>query len=254
MKLAFDIGSYIGQYVSIFKNLGFDEIVCVEPSNVSFQNLSGIFQHDKTIHLVNKAVHDVDGIQLPLLTNSTLPILNTLHGDWLIDTRHVVFGSDVSILNMIESVTLDSLIKTYGVPSHIKIDVEGHELSVLKGLTQRIDMISFEWISELDEKNIECASRCYDLGSYKFYVTFAEIMPHFIDIDPNYSVSYEEEFILKPEDFGKYYKKEFYNIDEITEFFKEIKQKDNKNCIWGNLWCQSTEDIYYNRYQSKPYF
>ena len=53
--------------------------------------------------------------------------------------------------------TLDALIENYGMPDFIKIDVEGYELEVLKGLTQPIRMISFEYtIPEQYNSVLEC--------------------------------------------------------------------------------------------------
>ena len=40
--------------------------------------------------------------------------------------------------------TLDSLIEKYGAPSYIKIDVEGYELEVIKGLSTSVQLISVE--------------------------------------------------------------------------------------------------------------
>ena len=44
----------------------------------------------------------------------------------------------------VETTTLDILIERFGQPAYIKIDVEGHELSVLLGLSRRISLVSFE--------------------------------------------------------------------------------------------------------------
>jgi len=50
-------------------------------------------------------------------------------------------------------VTLDAAtIETFGKPFYCKIDVEGWELDVLKGLSQPIPLISFEF--HLNGKNI----------------------------------------------------------------------------------------------------
>jgi hypothetical protein len=41
--------------------------------------------------------------------------------------------------------TLDQLIATYGVPRYIKIDVEGYELQVIRGLHSKIALLSLEY-------------------------------------------------------------------------------------------------------------
>ena len=44
----------------------------------------------------------------------------------------------------VNTTTLNNLINSYGLPYFIKIDVEGHEEQVIKGLTHPIPIISFE--------------------------------------------------------------------------------------------------------------
>ena len=61
--------------------------------------------------------------------------------------------------------TLDNLISIYGIPAFIKIDVEGMELEVMKGLTQKIRGISFEYtVPEETEKLIMCMEHAYSIN------------------------------------------------------------------------------------------
>ena len=58
---------------------------------------------------------------------------------------------------IVKTVTLDYLIENYSVPYFIKIDVEGFELNVIKGLSQPIPLISFEAnLPEFKNETIEC--------------------------------------------------------------------------------------------------
>ena len=53
--------------------------------------------------------------------------------------------------------TLDKLIEKYGEPVFIKIDVEGFELEVLKGLTRPVKLLSYEYtVPEQIDRVIEC--------------------------------------------------------------------------------------------------
>ena len=45
---------------------------------------------------------------------------------------------------MVELITLDHAIETYGLPNYIKIDVEGFELPVVRGLSKAVALVSFE--------------------------------------------------------------------------------------------------------------
>ena len=61
---------------------------------------------------------------------------------------------------------LDTLIKHYGLPAYCKIDVEGWELPVLRGLSAPIPLISFEYHLTHDNiaKTIHCLDRLSVLG------------------------------------------------------------------------------------------
>jgi hypothetical protein len=61
---------------------------------------------------------------------------SSLRQGWADDVIHIYY---------VPVVTLDAAIKTFGRPFYCKIDVEGWELEVLKGLTQPIPLISFEF-------------------------------------------------------------------------------------------------------------
>ena len=54
-------------------------------------------------------------------------------------------------------VTLDELITRCGVPAYIKIDVEGFEAEVLRGLSRRIPLVSFECnLPGFKQESIDC--------------------------------------------------------------------------------------------------
>jgi len=57
----------------------------------------------------------------------------------------------------VETTTLDSLMNTFGAPYYIKVDVEGHEPSVLRGLKRPVPFLSFEVnLPEFLPEGIEC--------------------------------------------------------------------------------------------------
>jgi hypothetical protein len=66
------------------------------------------------------------------------------------------------------------LIEEFGVPQFIKIDVEGYELKVLKGLTQPVEMISFEYTTpECTAQCIECIKRIKDISQDKILCNYS---------------------------------------------------------------------------------
>jgi len=59
----------------------------------------------------------------------------------------------------VEAITLDEAIEEFGVPRFCKIDVEGYELDVLKGLSSRIEYLSLEFAIEY----LDHTKACLDL-------------------------------------------------------------------------------------------
>jgi FkbM family methyltransferase len=66
--------------------------------------------------------------------------------------------------------TLDSLIKEYGVPTRIKIDVEGYEAMVLAGLSEYGGLVSFEWTEENWDIIEDCVCSLSKIGYKEFGV------------------------------------------------------------------------------------
>ena len=58
--------------------------------------------------------------------------------------KHGHCGLDFARSEQVETTTVEELMKLYGAPYFIKIDVEGHELSVLGGMQQPVPFLSFE--------------------------------------------------------------------------------------------------------------
>jgi hypothetical protein len=73
---------------------------------------------------------------------------------------------------------LQQLIDKYGEPYFCKIDVEGFELEVLKGLTQSLPIISFEYcVPEMTKSAIACMSYLNSLSPNLIYnFSIAETM------------------------------------------------------------------------------
>ena len=68
----------------------------------------------------------------------------------------------------VETVTLQNVVETYGVPDFCKIDVEDLELEVLTGLSTPIPLLSFEYMMTRIEKTVHCIERLQEIGNYEF--------------------------------------------------------------------------------------
>jgi methyltransferase FkbM-like protein len=79
--------------------------------------------------------------------------VDTLRSD---ETRFGLSGAQTSDED-VEAISLDALIVTHGSPFFIKIDIEGHEPQVLRGLRRPVPYFSFEVnLPEFKEEGLEC--------------------------------------------------------------------------------------------------
>ncbi len=151
--LCFDVGANIGNRVSPLLELG-AKVVAVEPQESCYKILK--LKFGKKIEIVKNGLGESECIKDFHISNAD--VLSSFSEEWINsvkDFRFKEYNWDKVI--KVEMTTLDKLIEKYGLPIFIKIDVEGYELDVLKGLTKPIRMISFEFtVPEQINRIIEC--------------------------------------------------------------------------------------------------
>jgi FkbM family methyltransferase len=161
--LVFDIGANQGYKSDIFLRLG-ARVVAVEPDEKCQLVLKEKFLkyrlRGKPLTLVNKAVSDQNSVQT-MCVASPGSALNTLSSKWAetLSNDEKRFGEKVRFeqLKQVETVSIEHLVGLYGLPFFIKIDVEGHELSVLRGMQQPVPYLSFEVnLPEFRSEGQEC--------------------------------------------------------------------------------------------------
>jgi FkbM family methyltransferase len=136
--LCFDIGANIGRKSTIFLELG-ARVVAVEPSPDTGLELEARLGGNPRLTIVHAAVADAPGSAKLHVNTAVGGLISSFRSDW---SR----GFDAAL--EVPLTTLDLLIATYGVPAYCKIDVEGFELEVLRGLTQPIPVISIEYTND----------------------------------------------------------------------------------------------------------
>jgi FkbM family methyltransferase len=145
--LIFDIGANKGNKTKAFLNLGC-KVVCVEPEQKCLSTLKYRFDNNPSVTIINKGVSEKEG-KMTLHVQEFRSGYNTLSDKWvdsLVNSTEVRNENTAHFIDEyeVDITTLDQLIKSVGLPYYIKIDVEGLELSVLKGLSQSLPFISFE--------------------------------------------------------------------------------------------------------------
>lgn len=160
-NLCFDIGANYGNRSEIFLKLG-AKVVAVEPQPLPNKFLKRKFKDQ--IIIDNRAIGSEDGNAKMFISSAST--LTSLSSEWIDMVKENRFKK-ATWNNQIEVkvTTLDNLINQYGTPNFCKIDVEGYELEVLKGLSKSIEYISFEFtFPEFVDKAIKCLNHLSTLG------------------------------------------------------------------------------------------
>ena len=172
--LAFDIGAHVGDRSRAWASLG-AQVVTIEPQADLAVWLRWLFKGRKNVEVVQTALGATPGSAV-LQADPTNPTVSTLSGDWI---DQVVAGGGFESVRWRASsevavTTLDHLIKTHGEPVFCKIDVEGFEAEVLRGLSQPIRALSLEFLPAVIDVAIESVDRLEALGRYRYNVSYGE--------------------------------------------------------------------------------
>lgn len=165
--LIFDIGANIGNYAQAHLD-NTDKIICVEANPYLCSHLRYRFLGNEKVIVVNAAVTSVDNQEVEFFI-SNADTISTMEKSWITDSRFAgkYTWSPIKVM----STTLDALIKKYGVPDLLKLDVEGHELAAIQGLSQKVPELCQEWAEESKDQIIQSVERLKSLGFTKFGYT-----------------------------------------------------------------------------------
>jgi FkbM family methyltransferase len=184
--LCFDIGANLGNRTKVFLELG-AAVVAVEPQDNCMRKLQRKYKNNSKVILINKAIGSKEGEGNLILSNSHT--VSSMSKEWIDCVRSSdMFFTSTSAFQWNKNVTvpittLDKLIEKYGSPAMCKIDVEGFEHEVIKGLSQSIKMISFEFTptQNLIGQAIKSIEHLCSIGDVQFNYSFGETMTFAMD-------------------------------------------------------------------------
>lgn len=144
--VAFDIGAHVGSRVRAWRRLGV-RVIAVEPQPDCLRVLRLLFDRDPDVVIVPMAVGASPG-RVRMDVSTTAPTVSSMSRDWIESVTHDPSFAWVRWDRAIDVdvTTLDDLIARHGEPTFCKIDVEGFEVEVLKGLTRPVRALSFEYL------------------------------------------------------------------------------------------------------------
>jgi FkbM family methyltransferase len=169
--LAFDIGANRGDWVVAALEKGY-KVIALEPGSI-YRELVKNFIYNPKVTPLKFAVSDLD-YSLVEFYEADEDGLSTLNKDWLTADTMPYAGKPFRNTSA-TTITLDALANIYGEPDLIKIDVEGAEWSVFRGMTRKMGMLAFEWTDVTIAEHEKQLDYLRSLG-YEFFA------PQFIEL------------------------------------------------------------------------
>lgn len=166
--LCYDIGAHRGHRTHVFSKLG-ARVVAFEPQ----KNLCTYIKYRYSGNIIVRNVGLGSKEEIGEFYESDASSLSTFSKEWLAKAKERFSNANWVKKGSIEIKTLDSMIETYGLPQFCKIDVEGFEFEVLKGLSQPVNIISFEFM--IPENTIivqQCLKYLHELSNKGILINY----------------------------------------------------------------------------------
>jgi FkbM family methyltransferase len=167
--LVFDVGANVGDKTALLRRLG-TRVVCIEPQPDCVKALRARYRDDAQVTIVAEGLASVPGV-MPLSICESANAISTFSRKWTTG-RFRGFEWNASIDVPVS--TLDILIGQFGTPAFCKVDVEGFESEVLRGLSIGIPMIAFEFTIEFLDDARTCVDQLTSIGDYELNYTRGE--------------------------------------------------------------------------------
>ena len=157
-SLVFDIGANVGSFSEVYCRMGC-RVVAVEPNDDCMRRIR-LGYPELPILTVQAAI----GARIGLATlhvSDAWDATSTLSPGWMetMERWDERFRGNWKRKATVPVLTVDSLISEFGPPYYVKIDVEGYELEVLRGLSTQPPLLSFEFHNAC----LQAAFDCLDL-------------------------------------------------------------------------------------------
>jgi FkbM family methyltransferase len=174
--VGFDVGAHAGNRVRAWRALG-ARVVAVEPQPDFVRLLRLFFGRDRDVTIVAKALGAEPGTARMGISTAT-PTVSSMAPGWIetvaTDRSFAAVRWDRSV--EVAVTTLDDLIAAHGEPAFCKIDVEGFEADVLRGLSRPLRALSFEYLPMAHDAALAVLDLVERSGDYRYKYSPIETM------------------------------------------------------------------------------
>lgn len=168
--MLFDIGANRGDATIAGLNKGY-RVIALDPAPIVYAELVKNFIYNPHVVPLRLAVAEKSNERLEFY-EAQEDGLSSLEKAWLTDPSMPYNGKPFRTIS-VNTITLDDLALEYGEPDLIKIDVEGAEWTVFKGMTKKYGTVAFEWTLETLDQHEKQLDYLYELG-------YREVAPQYI--------------------------------------------------------------------------
>ncbi|ODN70980.1 FkbM family methyltransferase [Methylobrevis pamukkalensis] len=171
--LVFDIGAHVGNRSRILLAQK-ARVVAVEPQRIFHDLLLRSIGRRGAVVL--RAAVGAQVGEAELQVSSLHPTVSTLAEDWrrAVSATPGFAGVRWDRSERVPVTTLDALVAEHGRPDFCKIDVEGHEAEILKGLSAPLPLLAVEYLAEAPAVAHACLAQFARLGAYEFNAVAGE--------------------------------------------------------------------------------
>lgn len=163
--LAFDIGANCGKVTDLLWDRGYN-VISIDADTRSYDKLIEKYNNNPDVTVLNYAVANKDD-ELIDFYQCNWSVASSASEQWVFNGRFT--RKKKWTKTQVKTITLDTLIKQYGKPDLVKVDVEGYEWEVLRGLNQKVGRIMFEWSEEIFVNTVMISAHLQSLGYSKWY-------------------------------------------------------------------------------------